>query len=98
MNKNVLIISLCVLTTILICFILYNQNNRYYMQIAANGLVYKIDKKTGQMWQISGVKERLIVSQELQDAISLAKQSYLLDKHRTTEEIINEIMTEKKET
>ncbi len=45
----------------LIGVIYYLHNTRYNIQISGEGKIYKIDRKTGQIWFIDGAKEELLV-------------------------------------
>jgi len=52
MNKNILIVILVIALAGVVSIYLWSSNNRYYMITNTNGLIVKLDKKTGNMWRM----------------------------------------------
>jgi hypothetical protein len=101
-NKTVLGIILIVAITAIVGFYIYSENTRYYMQPTGEGIVYKIDRKTGKTWIILGPEERLIESPNMSPespeykAIRLVKDSHVLERNERTEGAIKDVMERKK--
>lgn len=55
MNKTAIWTVAIIVVGLVLGFYIYSQNTRYYIQAAASGVAYKIDRKTGRTWLLHGI-------------------------------------------
>ena len=89
MNKTLISIVITLSLLVIIIFVIYSQNTRYYIQTASEGVAYKIDRKTGKTWMIMGNTHALVGGKdnegeyqkvkgnEKETAINKVKSSYV---------------------
>ena len=67
MNRVFLWIALVLAATFLLCFHLYLQKTRYYIEATAKGTAYKIDRKTGKMWFVVRNKQFRVIEKKAEN-------------------------------
>ena len=58
MNKTIIFATIIVMAGLVIGFYLYTENTRYSLLAPTEAVIYKIDRKTGQVWQMSYDQKR----------------------------------------